>query len=111
MHATAPIRICDLGGWTDTWVARHGAILNIAVSPRVEVSVRAFARGSRDSPVVIDAVNYGLRYAPDLDGPGWGAHPLLEAALRAIRPPADTDIEVTVKSEAQAATSRPSTRP
>jgi D-glycero-alpha-D-manno-heptose-7-phosphate kinase len=100
VHAAAPIRICDLGGWTDTRVARYGAVLNIAVRPAVEIAIHAFSRGRGESPIVIDAVNYRLRYAPDLDAAAWGPHPLLEAALRTRRPPADLDIEVTVKSEA-----------
>ena len=32
IQATAPIRVCDIGGWTDTWFATHGAIFNIAVN-------------------------------------------------------------------------------
>jgi D-glycero-alpha-D-manno-heptose-7-phosphate kinase len=105
VRATAPIRICDLGGWTDTWVARHGAVLNIAVRPLVEVTIETFERGRRRSPIVIDAVNYKLRYAPDLDASSWGPQPLLEAALRMIHPPADVDIEVSVKSDAPAGAS------
>ena len=30
VNSVAPIRICDLGGWTDTWFAEHGRVLNIA---------------------------------------------------------------------------------
>ena len=41
--AVAPIRICDIGGWTDTWFAGHGAIFNIAVYPYVEVQIRTTA--------------------------------------------------------------------
>ncbi len=33
INCTVPIRICDIGGWTDTWFARHGRVLNIAVTP------------------------------------------------------------------------------
>jgi len=33
VSAVAPIRICDIGGWTDTWFARRGTIFNIAVYP------------------------------------------------------------------------------
>ena len=40
--ATAPVRVCDAGGWTDTWFARAGVVCNLAVRPgvRVEVSER-----------------------------------------------------------------------
>lgn len=37
LHAQAPIRICDIGGWTDTWFAKYGSIFNIAVSPYAQV--------------------------------------------------------------------------
>jgi len=28
IHSEAPVRICDIGGWTDTWFAQHGAVFN-----------------------------------------------------------------------------------
>lgn len=105
VQATAPIRICDNGGWTDTWVARRGKVFNIAVRPLVAVRIDAFPSGSRDARVVLDAQNYGTRYAPALDASTWGPHPLLEAAFREIRPPADVDIEVTIRSDAPAGAS------
>ena len=39
INATAPIRICDLGGWTDTWFAETGAVFNIGVYPYAEVQI------------------------------------------------------------------------
>jgi D-glycero-alpha-D-manno-heptose-7-phosphate kinase len=103
--ATAPIRICDNGGWTDTWVARHGKVFNIAVRPLVLVGIDVYPRGTRDAPVIVDAANYGMRYAPRLDDPNWGPHPLLEAAFREIKPPGDRDIEVRIRSDAPAGAS------
>src|SRR5918992_1161856 len=103
--ATAPIRICDNGGWTDTWVARRGKVFNIAVRPLVTVRIDAFPAGSREARVVVYALNYGTRYAPALDTSTWGPHPLLEAAFREIRPPADVDIEVMIRSDAPAGAS------
>lgn len=105
IRAAAPIRICDNGGWTDTSVARHGKVFNIAVRPMVGVCLELFPRGTREAPVVINAKDYAVRYAPALDEPGWGPHPLLEAALRAIRPPDGVDIEVTMHSRAPAGAS------
>ena len=29
-RARAPVRFCDLGGWTDTRIVPHGAVLNFA---------------------------------------------------------------------------------
>jgi D-glycero-alpha-D-manno-heptose-7-phosphate kinase len=105
INAAAPIRICDNGGWTDTWVARHGKVFNIAVRPLVTVRIDVFPFHSRDAPVVLDVQNRGMRYAPDLDASSWGPHPLLEAAFREIRPPGDADIEVTIRSRAPAGAS------
>jgi D-glycero-alpha-D-manno-heptose-7-phosphate kinase len=98
--ATAPIRICDLGGWTDTWAARRGSVLNIAVEPLVEVRLEVWPRGTSNAPVTIAAADYGMRYAPDLDAAEWGPHPLLEGALRTIRPPDDIELVATVHSTA-----------
>jgi D-glycero-alpha-D-manno-heptose-7-phosphate kinase len=32
IFSRAPIRICDIGGWTDTWFCPNGAVFNICVS-------------------------------------------------------------------------------
>jgi D-glycero-alpha-D-manno-heptose-7-phosphate kinase len=103
--ATAPVRICDIGGWTDTWFARHGQVFSLAVRPPVRVRIDVYPHGSREAPVVIDARNYGTRYAPDLNASEWGPHPLLEAAFREIAPPGDADIEVTIASRVPAGAS------
>lgn len=101
--AVAPIRVCDNGGWTDTAVARHGKVFNIAVRPLVHVRVDVFPHGTRDDRVVINADNYATRYAaPAPDHAVWGPHPLIEAALRAVPPPGSQDVEITVGSKAPA---------
>ena len=46
IKAVAPIRVCDIGGWTDTWFARRGSIFNIAVYPYVEVQVEVLPEQS-----------------------------------------------------------------
>jgi D-glycero-alpha-D-manno-heptose-7-phosphate kinase len=38
--ATAPVRVADVGGWTDTWFAAEGAVCNVAVGPGARVEVR-----------------------------------------------------------------------
>ena len=37
--ATAPVRVCDAGGWTDTWFAGSGFVCSLAVRPGVRVEV------------------------------------------------------------------------
>lgn len=103
--ASAPIRICDIGGWTDTAIARHGKVFNIAVRPLVNVRIDVFPRSTRGDHVVVNAENYALRYAPALGAPEWGPHPLIEAALRAIPPPERVALEITIRSKAPAGAS------
>src|SRR5262245_1727196 len=107
--SAAPIRICDNGGWNDTWFAGHGAVFNIGVSPYAEVQVAVYPRAARADQVVIHAENYGDRYAvlPEQPSPpirqgSAGLHPLLEAAVAELPPPADVAIEITIFSEAPA---------
>ena len=45
------MRICDNGGWTDTWFGGPGRVVNIAVYPGVDVSIRAT---DGPDPVVLD---------------------------------------------------------
>jgi len=95
IEASVPVRICDNGGWTDTWFGGPGRVLNIAVTPGVDVSVRATA-GS--TTVVLDVENFGDRYPVVPGAPRVARHPLLEAALDAFPPPDERAVEVTVRS-------------
>ena len=103
VNAVAPIRVCDNGGWTDTWFAGRGAVCNVAVYPYVEVQVRVTERGANDLPVVLNAENYGERYAfaPSPE-PLPGRHPLLEAAVDAMGVPDHLAVEIAIHSEAPA---------
>jgi D-glycero-alpha-D-manno-heptose-7-phosphate kinase len=80
INSVAPIRICDNGGWTDTWFAGRGKIFNIAVYPYAEVQVEVTRYEGEGRQIVIHAENYGERYVRDPDKQGWDRHPLLEAA-------------------------------
>ncbi len=101
VHAVAPIRICDNGGWTDTWFARHGKVFNIGVSPCVEVEIKTFPIGTQAERVVLDVVNYQDRYA-FTPGVLPGHHPLLEAVIDEIGLPGTTSVEVSIRSEVPA---------
>ena len=97
--ATAPVRTCDCGGWTDTWFARHGAVFHIAVNPGVRVVVRAEAAPlDAPAPVVLIAENYGDRYAFAPGTRPWVRHALLEAAIESVGVPPGTALEVSVRS-------------
>ena len=58
INSVAPIRICDNGGWTDTWFAEYGAIFNIGVYPYAEAQIKVFRREDVAHRIVIYAENY-----------------------------------------------------
>jgi D-glycero-alpha-D-manno-heptose-7-phosphate kinase len=99
INSVAPIRICDNGGWTDTWFAKHGKVFNIGVYPYAEVQVAVFLNRGQSDRIVIRAENYGERYAVN-PGKHWDHHPLLEAAIEFMRIPDKYAFELTIYSEA-----------
>jgi D-glycero-alpha-D-manno-heptose-7-phosphate kinase len=109
INSVAPIRICDNGGWTDTWFAEYGKIFNIGVYPYAEVQIAFYNAAEVENRIVINAENYGERYVVDpvlhSSQHGWNRHPLLEAAIEYMRIPDDLAFEVTIYSEAPAGAS------
>jgi D-glycero-alpha-D-manno-heptose-7-phosphate kinase len=99
VRAAAPIRICDNGGWTDTWFAGHGQVFNIAVTPFVEVRLEVYRVDDMADRIVLDAGNYGERYVHHPGAPA-ARHPLLEATLDEVGVPDDVAVAVSVFSEA-----------
>jgi D-glycero-alpha-D-manno-heptose-7-phosphate kinase len=124
VNSVAPIRICDNGGWTDTWFAGYGKIFNIGVYPYAEVQIKVYRNhvgagerkdhASEPAPtqnthisqftppsdrIIINAENYGERYivTPEKH---WDKHPLLEAAIEYMDVPNDYAFEVSIYSEA-----------
>lgn len=95
IEASAPVRICDNGGWTDTWFGGPGRVLNVAVTPGVEVSIRTTAGPDR---VVLDVANFGDRYSIVPGASRVGRHPLLEAAIDTFPPPAELGVEVGIRA-------------
>ena len=101
INAVAPIRICDNGGWTDTWFAGRGKIFNIAVAPFAEVQIAVFARMDDRPHITIHAENYSDHYT--LSGQAsWERHPLLEAAIARVGVPEETAVTITIFSQAPA---------
>lgn len=101
IKAVAPVRICDNGGWTDTWFAEWGRIFNIAVSPLAEVQIAVFPATDDRSQITIHAQNYGEPYAWSVEE-GWGRHPLLEATIARIGVPAETAVAISIFCQAPA---------
>ena len=95
IEVSVPVRICDNGGWTDTWFGGPGRVLNIAVRPGVEVMIRA---ASGPDPVVLAVETFGDQYAVVPGARRVARHPLLEAAIDTYPPPEDLAVEITVRS-------------
>ncbi len=98
INAVAPIRICDLGGWTDTWFARRGCVLNLGVYPYVQCQMAVSPAADSQGRLTIFAENYGDRYTIDPQDVVYDRHPLLEACVDAMHIPTGLDIEVTLYS-------------
>ena len=105
VNSVAPIRICDNGGWTDTWFAEYGKIFNIGVYPYAEVQIEVSPFDGQRDRVTIYAENYGERYVRNPDKATWDRHPLLEAAIKRMAVPDDVAFQVTIYSEAPAGAS------
>jgi len=100
INSVAPIRICDNGGWTDTWFAEYGKIFNIGVYPYAEVQIEVYPYYGENDRIVIYAENFGERYVVRPENLGWDRYPLIEAAIERMRIPDDLAFQVTIFSEA-----------
>ncbi|MCU1453193.1 MAG: mevalonate kinase [Acidimicrobiales bacterium] len=90
VSATAPVRVADVGGWTDTWFGGPGRVCSVAVGPGVQVDAELRTAAPDDPAVRIWAADvdepYGL--GPDPVS-GWsnplpGRQPLVEHAVAAV---------------------------
>jgi D-glycero-alpha-D-manno-heptose-7-phosphate kinase len=99
INSSAPTRICDNGGWTDTWFAEYGSVFNIAIEPRCDVQIAVCPRDALDAQIVISAANFNDAYSRDPGDP-WQKHPLIEAAIDHIGVPDDLSIFVHLYSAA-----------
>ena len=102
INAVAPIRVCDLGGWTDTWFAGKGAVLNIGVYPYAEVQVYVTENRTDRPRIVIHAENYGDRYEIAPAHIQYDKHPLLEASIDIMGLPDTLCFEVNLYCAAPA---------
>jgi D-glycero-alpha-D-manno-heptose-7-phosphate kinase len=86
--ASAPVRICDLGGWTDTWFGGPGRVVNFAVEPRVHVRIDEGGPDEPNDPLVQAAldtypVDGRLTVSSDVP-PGCGAGTSAAVAVAVI---------------------------
>lgn len=103
IRSSAPIRINDIGGWTDTWFAGEGRVLNLAVSPRVHVEIKELPLLKKSNKRVrIFVRDFGETIDIDPMQPDYKSHPMLQAAVSSIKFPEDSRLEISVQSQVPA---------
>lgn len=100
INSRAPTRVCDNGGWTDTWFAQYGTVFNIAVSPVTEVQLSVFSDDGRSTPIAVSLENYNERYLIEQPNGTYGKYPLIEAVFDCLPVPRGMAVELSVFSEA-----------
>ena len=99
VHSRAPLRINDIGGWTDTWFAGAGRVLNLAVDPPVEVQVKVLSNPERiRKRVEVQAANFAEVFRFDPDRPSSEPHALIQFTVAAIPIPARYRLVVHIHS-------------
>jgi D-glycero-alpha-D-manno-heptose-7-phosphate kinase len=106
IHSIAPIRINDIGGWTDTWFSKEGKVLNTAVFPLVEVRLKVLEnRDKIDQRVLVRLENYGEALWINPEKPAYDHHPLIQGAFNSIPIPKDILLHATLYSHVPAGSS------
>lgn len=88
MTATAPVRVADVGGWTDTWFGAPGRVCSVAVGPGAEVRAEVVERSGGERATGGDRV---------LVDPGGGASTdagRAEAPVRLVALALDVDLAI-----------------
>ena len=94
--SSAPVRICDIGGWTDTRFGGPGRVFHVAVGPQVEATI---APADGPTPVRVRLDSFGAEYSVRPGEPRQARYPLVEAAIDMLPPPSDQPVEVTVRAQ------------
>jgi len=61
IFSRAPVRICDIGGWTDTWFYPRGAIFNFSIN------LYSYVRIARNSLDKINIVSKNLEISTQIE--------------------------------------------
>lgn len=106
IHSTTPLRFNDIGGWTDTWFSGEGKVLNIAISPQVEVLVKVFENcEEKEERVLVHARDYGDTFLVNPEKPSYDIHPMIQGALNSLPIPKELKLEVDIFSHLPAGSS------
>jgi D-glycero-alpha-D-manno-heptose-7-phosphate kinase len=107
----APVRIADIGGWTDTWFAGSGLVCNIAAGPGVTVTVEMDETARRRADgAMLSLADFDQEYALyRSDEPGVdklrAEHPVLAEILERHLPASSTITRVSIRSSVPAGSS------
>jgi D-glycero-alpha-D-manno-heptose-7-phosphate kinase len=106
IHSSAPSRINDIGGWTDTWFSGEGKVLNTAVTPLVEVQIKIFENQKKtDKRVLVRAENYGDTFLVNPERPQYDKHPLLQGTINSLPIPKEFELDISLRSPVPAGSS------
>lgn len=106
IHSRTPLRLNDVGGWTDTWFAKQGKILNVAVAPTVEVQIKAYENKDRaEERVIIHAENYGETFFVNPIKPSFAHHAFLQFTISSIPIPEEWILDIRLYSPVPASIS------
>lgn len=105
----APVRICDIGGWSDTWFSAHGKVFNITVWSKIFGSMEDKYSGittfadikvarSKKGVFKLDAPDIKRKYTFSTDHNDWDKSDLLQAALSAVGLPEGLDAKLAISS-------------
>jgi D-glycero-alpha-D-manno-heptose-7-phosphate kinase len=94
VRISVPTRICDLGGWTDTWFAVHGVVCHLAVWPGIDVELTQ-ATGEPGVTVHVGAFARDWHWRPGTP-PAHYPDPLLAATLDEAQPPSNVPVVLQV---------------
>jgi D-glycero-alpha-D-manno-heptose-7-phosphate kinase len=106
IQSHTPVRVNDIGGWTDTWYSKKGKVLNTAVSPGVQVEIKVYENTeNKDKRVSVYAKNYEETFKFVPEHPKYDQHPLLQAAVNSIPIPKEFELEIKIHSQIPAGSS------
>lgn len=105
----APVRICDIGGWLDTWFSAHGKVFNITVWSKIFGSIEDNYSGittfsnikvahNKQGTFKLDAPDINRKYIFNSDHVNWDKSDLLQAALSAVGLPIGLDVRLAISS-------------
>lgn len=103
IRSLAPVRINDIGGWTDTWFSGHGRVLNLAAAPGVETRIRISSNPALEKRRVhIQVCDFNESFSMDPDAPDYSTHPLLQAAVAIADVPRNVQLKISLHSSVPA---------